>query len=85
MKFTVRPRKARERELAKIDGNRRAVGILNPMRDTKRRHAPEGKRKTPVTTACSEGGRASKVASQKSSELSRKVNGMTKTNKILSW
>ena len=28
-------RKARERELATFDGNRRAAGMLNPMRDKK--------------------------------------------------
>ena len=29
-------RKARERELATFDENRRAVGMLNPMRDKKK-------------------------------------------------
>jgi len=46
-------RKAREREFATFDETRRAVGMLNPMRDKN-----EGKyrveRTTPVTTACPE-------------------------------
>ena len=31
--FFLQLRKARERELATVDENRRAVGMLNPMRD----------------------------------------------------
>ena len=46
-------RKARDRELATFDENRRAVGMLNPMRDKNEKHrGREGT--TPVTTACPE-------------------------------
>ena len=34
--------KREERELATLDENRRAVGILNPVRDKKGRHVPGG-------------------------------------------
>ena len=40
----VDKRKARERELATFDENRRAVGMLNPMRYKKEGHVPGGKR-----------------------------------------
>ena len=46
-------RKARERELATFDENRRAVGMLNPMRDIEGTYRG-GKGTTPVTTACPE-------------------------------
>ena len=36
-------RKARERELATFDGNRRAAGMLNPMRDKNSWHVPGGR------------------------------------------
>ena len=36
--------KARERELATFDGNSRAMGKLNPMRDKKERPVPGGRR-----------------------------------------
>ena len=42
-------RKARERESATFDENRRAVGKLNPMRD-KNEGACRGEGTTPVTT-----------------------------------
>ena len=42
--FYIDQRKARERELATIDGNRPAVGMLNPMRDKIRRPVPRGRR-----------------------------------------
>ena len=50
-------RKSLERELATLDENRRAVGLLDPMRDK-----TEGKNRgeagtTPVTTACPEAGK----------------------------
>ena len=41
------------RELATFDENRRAVGMLNPMRD-KTEGAYQGEGTTPVTTACPE-------------------------------
>ena len=34
--------------------NRRAVGLLNPMRDKNGRQEPGGEGTTPVTTACPE-------------------------------
>ena len=46
-------RKARECELATFNGNRRAVGMLNPIRD-KDEITYRGEGTTPVTTACSE-------------------------------
>ena len=48
-------RKARERELAKYDENRRAVGMLNPMRDKNEGTYRGGDGTTPVNTACPEG------------------------------
>ena len=45
-------RKARGRELATFDENRRAVGMLNPMRDKNEGTYRGGKGTTPVTTAC---------------------------------
>ena len=51
-------REARERELAKLDENRRAVGLLNRMRAIKiegKNRGEEGT--TPVTTACPEAGK----------------------------
>ena len=47
-------RKARERELATFDENRRAVGMLNPMRDKNQGTYWGGEGATPVTTACPE-------------------------------
>ena len=44
-------RKARERELATFEGNRRAVGMLNPMRDSDGTYWGEGTTQH-VTTAC---------------------------------
>jgi len=49
--------KARERELATFDKNRRAVGVLNPVRGTHR----GGKGTTLVTAACPEDRSAGKV------------------------
>ena len=46
--------KARERELATFDDNRRAVGMLNPMRDKSEITYRGGEGTTPVTTACPE-------------------------------
>ena len=37
--------------------NRRAVGLLNPMRDKNGRQEPGGEGTTPVTTACLEAGK----------------------------
>ena len=37
--------------------NRRAVGLLNPMRDKNGRQEPGGEGTTPVTTACPEAGK----------------------------
>ena len=51
--FFLQLRKARERELATVDENRRAVGMLNPMRD-KIEGTYRGEGTTPVTTACPE-------------------------------
>ena len=45
---------ARERELATFDENRRAVGMLNPMRDKNEGTYRGGEGTTPVTTACPE-------------------------------
>ena len=39
-------RKARERELARFDESRRAVGMLDPMRDKNWRHVPGGRGNT---------------------------------------
>ena len=54
-------RKARERDVSKHSmKNRRAVGLLNPMRDKKNwRQEPGGEkgRHPPVTTACPEAGK----------------------------
>ena len=47
-------RKARERESATFDENRRTVGMLNPMRDKNERTYRGGKETTYVTTACSQ-------------------------------
>ena len=47
-------RKARERALATIDENRRAVGMLNRMRDKSEGTYRGGEGTTPVTTACPE-------------------------------
>ena len=48
-------RNARERELAKFDENRRAMGVLNSLLDKNEgMFSPGGERKTPVTTACPE-------------------------------
>ena len=47
-------RKARERELAKFDENRRAVGMLNPLRDKNEGTYRGGEGTTSVTTACLE-------------------------------
>ena len=41
---------ARERELATFDENRRAVGMLNPMRHKSGGTYPWGEGTTPVTT-----------------------------------
>ena len=50
-------RKARERELAKFDENRRAVGMLNPMRDKNEGTYRGAEGTTPVATACPEAGK----------------------------
>ena len=50
-------RKPRERELAQLDENRRAVGLLNPMRDKNRRQEHGGRRDDICTTACPEAGK----------------------------
>ena len=50
----IDPRKARERELAAFDENRRAVGMLTPMRDKNGGTYRGGEGTTPVTTACPE-------------------------------
>ena len=47
-------RKARERELATFDENRRAMGMLNPMRDKNEGMYRGREGTTPVTTACPE-------------------------------
>ena len=47
-------RKARERELATFDENRRAVGMLNPTRDKIEGTYRGGEGTTPETTACPE-------------------------------
>ena len=48
-------RKARERELATSDDNRRAVGMQNPMRDKKNKGTYRGgEGTTPVISACPE-------------------------------
>ena len=47
-------RKARDRELATFDENRRAVGMLSPMRDKNEGTYRGGEGTTPVTTACPE-------------------------------
>ena len=47
-------RKAREREIAAFDANRRVVGMLNPMRDKNEGTYRGGEGTTPVTTACPE-------------------------------
>ena len=50
--------KARELELATLMNNRRAMGLLNPMRDKKiegKNRGEEGT--TPVTTPCPEAGK----------------------------
>ena len=47
-------RKARQRELATFDENRRAVGMLNPLRDENEGTYPGGEGMAPVTTACPE-------------------------------
>ena len=45
--------KARERELATFDENRRSVGVLSPVHDQNQRHVPGGGGgTTPETTAC---------------------------------
>ena len=44
----------RESELATFDENRRAVGLLNPMRDKIEGTHRGGEGTTPVTTACPE-------------------------------
>ena len=41
-----------KRELATLDKNRRAVGMLNPMRDKNEGTYRGGEGMTPVTTAC---------------------------------
>ena len=46
--------KARERELATFDENRRAVGKLNPVRGKNEGTYRGGGGTTPVTTACPE-------------------------------
>ena len=47
--------KARKRELPTLEESRRAVGMLNPMRDKKLRHVPGGGERTaPETTVCPE-------------------------------
>ena len=55
--FQIDVLKVRERELAKSDGSRRAVGMLNPInsRDETSRHAREG-----ITHTC--GNAVQKVA-----------------------
>ena len=50
----VDPRKARERVLATFDENRRAVGMLTPMRDKIEGTYRGGEGTTPVATACPE-------------------------------
>ena len=50
-------RKAREHELATLDQNRRAVGLLNPMRDKSEGKSRGVEGTTPVTTACPEAGK----------------------------
>ena len=45
-------RKAREREFATFDQNRRAVGMLNPMRDKTEGMYRGGEGTTHVTTVC---------------------------------
>ena len=47
--------KARERELATFDGNRRAVGMLNPTREKNEERTGGVEGTTAVTTACPEG------------------------------
>ena len=47
-------RKAQERELATFDGNRRAVGMLNPMRDKNEGTYRGGEGTTPVTAVSPE-------------------------------
>ena len=44
----------RERELATVDANRRAVGMLNPMRDKTKGTYRGGEGATPLTTTCPE-------------------------------
>ena len=44
----------RERVLASLDDNRRAVGIVNPMRDKSQGKLRGGEGETPVITACLE-------------------------------
>ena len=46
--------KARERELATFDENRRAVGMLNPVRDENEGTYRGGEGMTPATTTCPE-------------------------------
>ena len=47
-------RKTRERESATFGENRRAVGMLNPMRDKNKGTYRRGEGTTLVTTACPE-------------------------------
>ena len=49
-------RKARKRDLATFDELRRAVGMLNPMRDKSEGTYRGGEGTTPETTACPEAG-----------------------------
>ena len=50
-------RKAQERELAALDENRRAVGLLNPMRDKNKGKNRGGEGTTLLTTAWPEAGK----------------------------
>ena len=50
----IHSRKARKRELAAFDESRRALGMLNPMRDKTEGTYRGGEGTTPVTTACPE-------------------------------
>ena len=47
-------RKALKRELATLNENRRAVGMLSPMREKNEGTYREAEGTTPVTTACPE-------------------------------
>ena len=76
-------RKTRERESATFGENRRAVGMLNPMRYKNGRHVPGGRKDD--NTCDHSLSRVQKLESNVNSETKKRYKGPTVNSTILVW